>query len=406
MLVAHTSTGKRISLHTGYSKEELRSIQKSSGFYCPQCNEKVQIKAGNMKIWHFSHIPGVTNCTLSKGESMYHLLGKKLLYEHVNKEFPNALLEPFFPDISQRPDIWIPPQIPIEFQCSAIPSPILIERSKGYISRGMTPFWILGKKRLKTLSSTTFQISSFDWLTARISSVNHLPSLYYFCPVEAKVYHLSSIVPVTSTRVYGKLDSYPLCEYSFQTPYHLQPSKRDSPLFQVKSWLNAKKQWRLHAFKQNHQTYRQLKILFLKNHSTLTYFPSEAGMPVPFAYTLKEPSFIWQSYVLLYSIIPVQIGESIQFSSVFNHMKWLIHKKIITVRELPLIADVHYSFAVMHYLNLLCFYGIIKRVGKKEFVKIRDPVFPNTMDQALANDFILMESGVKHGVNILFSGKM
>ncbi|MGG1573331.1 hypothetical protein [Fictibacillus sp. NRS-1165] len=129
-------------------------------------------------------------------------------------------------------------------------------------------------------------------------------------------------------------------------------------------------------------------------------------MPVPYAYTLHEPSFVWQSYVLLSSVVPVPIGELVTFSDVFNHFKWLVSKRLITPRQLPLIQGVHYSFAIMQYLELLCFYGVMKRVGKKDFVKLKDPVFPNTMDKAIANDFILMEAGLKHGVNILFSGKM
>ncbi|MDN4073685.1 competence protein CoiA [Fictibacillus terranigra] len=407
MLVAHLITGKRINLLAGYTREELKSIQNESGFYCPHCKEKVRIKAGNLKIWHFSHLPGLSNCILSSGESIYHLLGKKLLYEQAIKEFPETLLEPFFPEISQRPDLFIPPGGAIEFQCSTIPAPVFIDRCKGYINCGLAPVWILSKKRLKRLNASTFQIHSFDWLAARTDSSRHpLPSLLYFCPDEAKVYNLSSIVPVTSTRVYGKLHSIPLSDYSFKTGFHHLPPNKNGALFQAKSWLHRKKQWRLHAFKQDHLTYHRLKILFLKHRSAIAYFPSEAGMPVPYAYTLHEPSFVWQSYVLLSSVVPVPIGELVTFSAVFNHFKWLVSKKLITPRQLPLIHGVHYSFAIMQYLELLCFYGVMKRVGKKDFVKLKDPVFPNTMDKAIANDFILMEAGLKHGVNILFSGKM
>ncbi|MGG1573330.1 competence protein CoiA [Fictibacillus sp. NRS-1165] len=179
MLVAHLITGKRINLLAGYTREKLKSIQNESGFYCPHCKEKVRIKAGNLKIWHFSHLPGLSNCILSSGESIYHLLGKKLLYEQAIKEFPDTLLEPFFSEISQRPDLFIPPDGSIEFQCSTIPAPVFIDRCKGYINCGLTPVWILSKKRLKRLTPPRFKsIRLIGWPHGPTRHVIHCPLFY------------------------------------------------------------------------------------------------------------------------------------------------------------------------------------------------------------------------------------
>ncbi|MDN4523651.1 competence protein CoiA [Fictibacillus fluitans] len=405
MLVAYLDNGIRISLLAGYTKEELREMQRNNGFYCPECRSRMQIKAGTMKIWHFSHLPGASECSLLKGESMYHLLGKKLLYEQASRRFPNVQLEPFFPDISQRPDLFIPANSPVEFQCSTISSALFMERTKGYISMGMSPKWILGRKRLKILTPVTFQLSSFDWLTANLSS-SQLPSLTYFCPEEANLLYLSSIVPVTSTRVYGNLLQIPLEKYTFHDIPIPIFKKSSKPLFPVTSWLHTKKQWRLHAFKQNHPTFYYLKKLFLQNGSAITYFPSEAGMPVMGSYTLIEPSYVWQSYLLLLCIIPVKIGAPISYSRVYNSIQKLVEKKMLTTRQLPLIKNIDYSHAVLNYLELLCAYGILKQVGEAVFTKIRNPVFPSTMDSALKNDYLIMQFSVKHGLNALFSGKM
>ncbi|MDM5198631.1 competence protein CoiA family protein [Fictibacillus enclensis] len=404
MLVAYLDNGTRVSLLTGYTKDELREMQRKNGFYCPECRSRMQIKAGTMKVWHFSHLPGVSDCSLLKGESMYHLLGKKLLYEQASRQYSDVLLEPFFPDISQRPDFFIPTNSPIEFQCSTMSPSLFMKRTKGYIGKGMSPKWILGKKRLKILSPFMFQLSSFDWLTAKLSSAQ-LPSLTYFCPEEAKVLHLTSIIPVTSTRVYGTLFQTPLEEYSFQELQTPPSEKNTNSLFPVTSWLHMKKQWRLYAFKQNHPTFYYLKKLFLQNGSAIAYFPSEAGMPVLGSYTLTDPSYVWQSYLLLLSIIPLKMGEPISFSRAYKSMQWLVEKKLLTTRQLPLI-ETHYSHAVLNYLDLLCAYGVLKPAGKHQFIKIRQPVFPSTMDKALKNDFHIMQFSVKHGLNPLFSGKM
>lgn len=380
-------------------------MQNHSGFFCPQCKDRVLLKAGSQKIWHFAHVPGTSTCSLSSGETLYHLQGKKILYEQALKQFPSALLEPYFSSISQRPDLWIPPKIPIEFQCASISPELLIQRTHGYLNENLSPLWILGKKRMKQLSHTQFQLTSLDWMTARASpSEEHLPTLLYFCPLEKIFYQLSSIIPITSTRIFACLSTVPLSRFSFSLENRF-PQKLNSP-YPIKLWLHAKKLWRLYAFKQESATYRQLKILFLKQRSCISYFPPEAGIPVSYSHSISEPVYIWQSYLLLLTIKGAPPGKIITLSDANATIKNLVRLKLLTIREFPLIPGLHFSYAVKSFMLLLCSLGVLKKVSDTEFIVMKEPVFPRTMDEALRQDINFMHRSVKHGVNILFSGKM
>src|SRR5699024_9228468 len=136
------------------STKEITILRKEK-FYCPQCLERVMIRAGPKTIPHFAHHRH-SNCPSHKGESEYHETGKLILFQWLKQQQLHVQLEAFLPGIKQIPDILVTinnKRIAIEFQCSKIRVSDIIQRNKGYEKLKIIPIWILGEKLLKRINS-------------------------------------------------------------------------------------------------------------------------------------------------------------------------------------------------------------------------------------------------------------
>lgn len=147
ILTATTEDGTPVILDTSVSRETLAAWKSHGRFSCPQCKERVLLKAGTVRIPHFAHRPG-SDCQsrFSEGESAAHLSGKQILYGLFTRLRKQPVLEPFLSELAQRPDLLIVHErdpIPIEFQCSRIPPDLKDSRTAGYRSIGMSPIWLL-----------------------------------------------------------------------------------------------------------------------------------------------------------------------------------------------------------------------------------------------------------------------
>lgn len=166
LLTALTSGGKQVVLTRQWSLVNLREWRKNETFHCPQCKEQVLLKVGDIVIPHFAHLKQTTcRDSFSEGESPTHLLGKIQLYELFSRLHLQTAMEPYLPDIRQRPDLlvtWRNEQVPIEFQCSTIPINRILERNAGYDMVNMIPIWIL-------LTPPKVQDSSASVLTHRFT---------------------------------------------------------------------------------------------------------------------------------------------------------------------------------------------------------------------------------------------
>ncbi len=76
--------------------KHLNAIAVFQNFFCPQCQQPVQLKIGTVNIPHFSHIAHQSCERLfAEGESMLHLQGKIQLFEWLNKQGYAVELEPY-----------------------------------------------------------------------------------------------------------------------------------------------------------------------------------------------------------------------------------------------------------------------------------------------------------------------
>jgi len=80
------------------SIEDLRSIGQNNQLICPECEQPVLVKAGEIKQWHFSH-RNTSTCPL-RNESEAVLKGRVILYRWLSKKYPDKVsLEKSIPDI-------------------------------------------------------------------------------------------------------------------------------------------------------------------------------------------------------------------------------------------------------------------------------------------------------------------
>lgn len=190
-------------------------------FFCPQCNDSVRLKVGDIVIPHFAH-KKEASCTasLSEGESKEHLKGKQQLYEFFKKRNENVILEPFFKLLSQRPDLLVTTHsgpVPIEFQCSKIPVSIIESRTAGYRSAGMEPIWILHTPaNFSTLPQGVgvFHFSRFHECFFTHQSPEGQVFLTYN-PKTERFHYFSSLVHISGKKFIGIHRSLPMSKQTF-----------------------------------------------------------------------------------------------------------------------------------------------------------------------------------------------
>ncbi|CAM2822677.1 competence protein CoiA family protein [Fructilactobacillus fructivorans] len=114
---------------------------KTHHYRCCECGELLVLRKGINKIPHFAHQSN-SKCNSNEGESYVHNLGKfRILHS-----LPNGTrVEVYLPMIKQRADV-LYHHLAVEYQCSPITLKRLTERVSGYLSIGITSFWILGMK--------------------------------------------------------------------------------------------------------------------------------------------------------------------------------------------------------------------------------------------------------------------
>ena len=138
MVVGLTSEGNRIIAWD--------ARKEGAAFYCPECEERVTLKKGEIRIHHFAHRPGAV-CP-NAGESMRHLAIKQSLflalreYEGCGRCALERVLPGVRPDLSLR--IGGTP-VAIEIQLSSVPAAEISRRLLSYTDLGIYCLWITGR---------------------------------------------------------------------------------------------------------------------------------------------------------------------------------------------------------------------------------------------------------------------
>lgn len=192
ILSAVTSDGK-IIIPAQHARTFLNDLRTNTTFSCIQCSEQVILKNGLLKTPHFAHTRD-KSCfqTFSEGESEDHLKGKLHLLEFFQKHSLPVQLEAYLPFLQQRPDLYVqdkPNAIAIEFQCSQIPVSAMEKRTAGYVTKQITPLWILRTPPKSDFPHTeigTMKLSSY--LQQFFYSSPNGKIMYTYCP-RSKYFH-------------------------------------------------------------------------------------------------------------------------------------------------------------------------------------------------------------------------
>ncbi|WP_210469598.1 competence protein CoiA [Sporosarcina sp. 6E9] len=299
-MTAKTEDGTIITLSTKMRREQLREWRNSNLFYCPGCNDTVHLKVGDIVIPHFAHKKDKScSASFSEGESKEHLQGKHDLFTFFERIGVEVKLEPYFNDLAQRPDLLVTNntgQIPIEFQCSAIPIKHIKSRTAGYKKAGMAPIWILHTPRkIMALPQGVgiFQLSEFEksFLTETFpKGINFLT----YNPQFERFHYFSSLLHIAGRRYIGLHRTLPIKKQIFPFAQPKNPNEDELQNYAT-LFLAMRKKFLRNRILHNR---KGVNDPFLRNCYELRILPSELplwiGIPVTHINPFREHPCEWQ----------------------------------------------------------------------------------------------------------------
>ncbi|WP_169823187.1 competence protein CoiA [Anaerobacillus alkalilacustris] len=399
MLVAITKQGTIISLGDKFlDKQKLLKLREVKKFYCPVCKQEVVLKLGTKLSWHFAHKKNSRCHEELEGETVYHINGKKLLYEWLKIQGFDVHLEAYIKEAKQRPDLLVHIEkntFAIEFQCAKISPELFLKRTNTYRTYNYIPIWILGGNQLTRDKGNFFKLNSFHWLFTYHSKLEKdRVQLLTFCPQNKQFGKLHNITPLSVNRSFAFPTFFPLDKFHFYSIF-----KPHSYLVPKEIWYRTKSFWRQHRLRLS-QSEQYVRDLYIRKGHPLWLFPSEAGVPSPSYYFIETPTYIWQSWILETFVVNRNPGERFHFTIVKRAFHTVVQKAIFRIRTLPLIEFGSWEIAVQNYLLFLCTINVLTTTDGQLFVKKKDIVYPKNIEQALIEDKQLVvdrfkERGIK-----------
>ncbi|WP_209125789.1 competence protein CoiA [Alkalihalobacillus sp. BA299] len=390
MLVAHTEDRQRISLVSGWTKEQLEMLRQKHRFICPLCKKSVRLKLGTKRRWHFAHMEEKECSIKLEAESDYHLQGKEQLFHWLIDQKIQTLLEPYLPSIKQRPDIFIHYEeryYAIEYQCSPIPLSIFEKRTRSYLEKDILPIWIYGGNRLTRKSSALFSLSPIEWAALQPHASLQQNYLHYFCANTQQFFSLTNVLSLSSQTAFSPLKTERITDVSFVSLLGKALVYDDT---WKATWLTIKKKWRYNVTPYSGRLQQYFNQYCYQRKISPFLYPIEAGWPTKHHQWLETAPHIWQTYLLIH-LTAYPIHTRFTFQDVFRFFKGLIERKLCSCRTLPYYHG-HYSYAVMSYLQLLINTGFLKRTGNKEFFRVKEIQYPQSIDEAIVRDEAFIKS--------------
>ena len=345
LLVALTKQQELFLLQREMTHQDLQQLKRTSQFYCPQCKEPVQLKVGTIKIPHFAHLKqNSCESLFSEGESKAHLLGKRQLFSLFSKLQLPVILEPYLPQVQQRPDLLVTKgdkHYAIEFQCSKIAAPHFERRTNGYFAEEIHPIWILHTPNdtFKSPGLTKLSINHTNAQFIQMYKNQHYLITY---DVQCEMfYYISNLIPIQGLQYFGVVQALPLLQQQF--PF-LIPQVMTKKMFQqlflkLIHIRNASLHSRLLLSK------RGVNDVFLRAvyelHCTVQNIPHFIGIPISLS-RLEIPNVEWQLLLFYFLHCHNLSPKSMHEKSIPFFLQWA---------QLPVNAQI--EEAVVSYLQLL-----------------------------------------------------
>ncbi|WP_179134550.1 competence protein CoiA family protein [Oceanobacillus timonensis] len=339
--------GESILLFRQSQKTIAEWKQDKGRFYCPACQKKVIIRSGEKVIPHFAHLP-YRECLLGGGgEGAYHERGKLQLFKWLSRFDMQVELEVYFPEISQRADIFIQvdqKKIAVEFQCARIAQEEIINRMEGYKTIGIESIWILGAKYLKQKGAYTFQANHFLDTFIRSSPNKHYPQLFFYDPFISEMAVLHHLYPLQTSKIFAKQLVYPLHQLHFK---HLFQKEKIPGSFTA-YWVKEVRYLRTKIEKSYGTIYQLRRWLYNKGY-LFQCLPSICFMPIPYHTSVPAPFYKWQTELYVSCLAHLKTGDRVEIAELENLLYSFYSKDMID-----------FSDALQHYLQLLHQSGYIE----------------------------------------------
>lgn len=380
MLQALSERGDLVIASTLTYKEASR-LRKGS-FYCPECKEKVIVRAGPKVTPHFAHLPE-SSCTFGKrGESNYHKRAKLLLFNWLQKQsFRNIYLERHLPQINQRPDILLETnkgKVAVEFQSATITPTEITKRNQGYASENIFPLWILGKNQLRKSHphNHSYQLNSFKQYFIKQYRKNSPTSLIYFCPINYQFTILNDFYFYRMNKALAIRTNLPMnkCYLPQLFAEHYLPNRT-----LLHHWNREKERLRLTSFRVHGKEYQFRKWLYEKQLH-VEQLPSVIHLPIRSQYKMKAPLWHWQSKLVINLLHPLPIGATVTSKQCQQEIKEYVNKQMLTNSDT--IINEYFSYLIQTRL--------FKQIGKKEWKKTRHFRFHRYIEESLRADHLLI----------------
>jgi competence protein CoiA len=368
MLMAKTKSGTMFCLGDSLEKEKLVMLRKTEEFFCPVCGEKVMMKLGDRKVFHFSHLKDGTCREFFENETEYHMEGKLKLYQWLRNQKIPAILEFYDREIKQRPDIlfrYNNEKYALEFQCSTVSEEVFKKRTESYLTHGYTPLWILGGKHLKDQSS----ITGFQYLFLRQSGDGklYIPS---FSPDQNTLQILSSLFPYSSKNALLQKSIISLEKGKLLDLIH--PSI--GTMLSMDRWKKSNEQYKSHWSFYPSEQQRKFLLEIYNHQLNLFLLPPEIGLPVCHGLIVQTPPFIWQSYYYMDLLQNKSRGDLLSIQQMKASFNKRVAKKQIVLRNFPQIEKLNPLLAYYEYSCLLERLGVLVK-KTTHFFQIQKPIF-------------------------------
>lgn len=378
LLTALLEAGERICLGDGWPKEKLLLLRENEIFCCPQCSENVILKLGEKRIFHFSHLKGATCRFEHESESEYHLRGKLQLYQWLKRQGLYPELEFYDFKINQRADIIFNvgnQRYAIEYQCSNISESVFTKRTKGYLSVGYVPIWILGANQWNRKNSYLTSFSEFHYLFLQKNSSN-IWIIPLYCSDSQKFILHYSIQPITIRNAFShqklvNLDKMLLSQL-------ISPQMEGS--VNSNNWLKQLSHYKTQLIRTRGSYQNPFLRTLYYNHLNISLLPPYLGLPVSNSPCIISPPLIWQTYLFIDVFMKRDITSLIKFQDVYFSFMKRIRNNDIQLRRIPLAEDErNVTLALLNYLEILTNTNVIKAIDRYTYALNQRIEIPRTV---------------------------
>ncbi|WP_186306538.1 competence protein CoiA [Siminovitchia fortis] len=379
MLTALNKEGELFTL-SGDMRNRVPQLRKHERFFCPVCKEPLILKAGHVRIPHFSHRHH-SQCieTASEPESPRHLQGKLDLFEWCRSNQLAVSLEHYLSDIRQRPDLLVEKagrQFAVEFQCTPISVQSVERRSLQYLSSGIIPIWIVGGQPFhKRRANDMFEMTEYLW--SQTMRNNGQTMLAGYEPESGRGFLLTNITPYTSRKVFARLHQWPISKIKY--PFPSFPARTNFP---YKNWPDEKMNWIQQKVRYgNLMRDSFLRAVYMEGSNPFLLSPL-IGLPVKYMESFISHPAEWQFFIWSDCLKKLGTGKNISLKYVNYKLRERISNGDIICRTLPLHDENQWEKSVRDYFRLLEELFYFQRAGKDLYRMIQVIPWPSHVEEA------------------------